>query len=72
MTYSSAIFKSKTQSLQSAQINKYKNLANLINIKPGENILEIGCGWGGFSEFIAINYKAKVTAITISKTNLMQ
>ncbi len=67
MTYSSAIFKSKTQSLQSAQINKYKNLANLINIKPGENILEIGCGWGGFSEFIAINYKAKVTAITISK-----
>ena len=66
MTYSSAIFKTKTQSLELAQINKYKNLAELIDVKPGDKILEVGCGWGGFSEFLAINYKANVTAITIS------
>ena len=67
MTYSSAMFKTKKQSLQSAQINKYKSLANLVNIKPGDKILEIGCGWGGFSEYIAMNYKVNVTALTISK-----
>jgi cyclopropane-fatty-acyl-phospholipid synthase len=71
MTYSSAIFKSKTQSLQSAQINKYKSLAELVNIKPGDSVLEVGCGWGGFSEFLAINYEANVTAITISENQYL-
>ena len=67
MTYSSAYFKKENESLLSAQINKYQNLANLVQIKPGDRVLEIGCGWGGFSEFLATKYKAKVTAITISK-----
>ncbi len=67
MTYSSAIFKNKRDDLYDAQINKYKNLAELINVKKNEKILEIGCGWGGFSEFLAQNYEAKVTAITISE-----
>ena len=67
MTYSSAIFKNKRDDLYDAQINKYKNLAKLINVKKNDKILEIGCGWGGFSEFLAKNYEAKVTAITISK-----
>ena len=71
MTYSSAIFKTKTQSLQSAQINKYKSLAELVNIKPGDTVLEVGCGWGGFSEFLATNYEANVTAITISKNQYL-
>ena len=72
MTYSSAIFKTKTQSLQSAQINKYKSLAELVNIKPGDRVLEVGCGWGGFSEFLATNYKANVTAITISRNQYLE
>ncbi len=67
MTYSSAIFKNKRDDLYDAQINKYKNLAELIDVKKNEKILEIGCGWGGFSEFLAKNYKAQVTAITISE-----
>ncbi len=67
MTYSSAIFKNDKDNLYNAQINKYKNLANLINVKKNDKILEIGCGWGGFSEYLATQYKAKVTAITISK-----
>ena len=46
---------------------KYKKLAELSSIKDGDEILEIGCGWGGFSEFIGNNYDCKVTAVTISE-----
>ena len=67
MTYSSAIFREKEDDLYDAQINKYKNLAKLIDVKSNDKILEVGCGWGGFSEFLAKNYEAKITAITISK-----
>ncbi len=67
MTYSSALFKNSKDDLYDAQINKYKNLSKLCNIKKDEEILEIGCGWGGFAIFLAKNYSAKVTAITISK-----
>ena len=67
MTYSSAIFNGKNDNLESAQINKYQKLADLSSIKKGDNILEIGCGWGGFSEFLAKNYDCQITALTISK-----
>ena len=67
MTYSSAIFKEPKDDLYEAQINKYRNLAQLIDVKNSDKILEVGCGWGGFSEFLAKNYKAKITAITISE-----
>ncbi len=67
MTYSSAIFRNKEDNLYNAQINKYKNLAKMIDVKRNDKILEIGCGWGGFTEFLATNYRANVTAITISE-----
>jgi cyclopropane-fatty-acyl-phospholipid synthase len=67
MTYSSAMFKSSNDNLHQAQINKYENLAKITNIKSNEKILEIGCGWGEFSTFLAKKFKANVTAITISK-----
>ncbi len=67
MTYSSAIFKETRDDLYKGQINKYSNLAQLIDVKSNDKILEVGCGWGGFSEFLAKRYKAKITAITISK-----
>ena len=67
MTYSSAIFNGKNDNLESAQINKYQKLADLSSIKKGDNILEIGCGWGGFSEFLAKNYDCQITALTISR-----
>ena len=67
MTYSSAIFDSKSDNLELAQNNKYKRLAELSSIKSGDTILEIGCGWGGFSEFLAKNYDCQITALTISK-----
>jgi len=67
MTYSSAIFSKQNKSLEEAQIQKYSKLANLAEIKKGDKILEIGCGWGGFSEFLARNYDCDITAITISQ-----
>jgi cyclopropane-fatty-acyl-phospholipid synthase len=67
MTYSSAIFSSSNSDLFEAQINKYKEIAKPLNLNENSTLLEIGCGWGGFSTFVAKNYGANVTAITISK-----
>ena len=67
LTYSSAIFDKKENSLESAQMNKYKKLISLINPKPGDKILEIGCGWGGFAEFVGKNHDIKMDCITISQ-----
>ena len=67
MTYSSAMFKDPEDNLHKGQINKYENLANITGVKENDKILEIGCGWGGFSSFLAKKYLANVTAITISK-----
>jgi cyclopropane-fatty-acyl-phospholipid synthase len=66
MTYSSAIFEDSTQDLTAAQNNKYRRLAEAIDLKPGQKVLEIGCGWGGFAEYAAKNYGAHVTGLTIS------
>jgi cyclopropane-fatty-acyl-phospholipid synthase len=67
MTYSSAVFPQADDSLEQAQANKYRLLCDRLDIKPDQRVLEIGCGWGGFATFAAREYKAKVTAITISK-----
>ena len=67
LTYSSAIFEKNESNLESAQINKYQKLLSLINPKSGDKILEIGCGWGGFAEFVGKNYDVKMDCITISK-----
>lgn len=67
MTYSSAYYTSEDESLAEAQENKYRNLAEKLKIKANDQVLEIGCGWGGMAEFLAGKYKANVTAITISK-----
>ncbi len=67
LTYSSAIFDKKENDLKSAQLNKYKKLLELIKPKSGEKILEIGCGWGGFAEYIGKNFDVKLDCITISQ-----
>jgi cyclopropane-fatty-acyl-phospholipid synthase len=66
MTYSSAIFEDGTSDLAKAQETKYRRLAEAINLAPGHSVLEIGCGWGGFAEFAARNYDARVVGLTIS------
>lgn len=70
MTYSSARFAPGVADLSAAQTNKYKTLAQSIALKPGESILEIGSGWGGFAEYAAKEIGAKVTGLTISPSQL--
>jgi cyclopropane-fatty-acyl-phospholipid synthase len=66
MTYSSAKFDHPGEDLTSAQLNKYRALARRLDLQPGDKVLEIGCGWGGFAEVAARDYGARVTGLTIS------
>ena len=67
LTYSSAIFDDQNKDLSEAQNNKYQKLINLIQPNNGDKVLEIGCGWGGFAEYLGKNYQVKLDCITISK-----
>ncbi len=67
MTYSSAIFAAGETDLAAAQTRKYRALAEQTGIKPGDHVLEIGCGWGGFAEYAAREIGCKVTGLTISR-----
>lgn len=67
MTYSSAVFEHPAQDLEAAQVNKYRQIARLAGIEPGHEVLEIGCGWGGFAAWAAREIGCRVTAITISR-----
>lgn len=67
MTYSSAKFTRPEQTLEEAQVAKYEALCEKLHLKPGDHVLEIGCGWGGFSMHAAKKYGVRVTGVTISK-----
>ena len=67
LTYSSAIFGEQNKDLSNAQNNKYQKLIDLIKPNNGDKILEIGCGWGGFAEYLGKKYDVKLDCITISK-----
>jgi cyclopropane-fatty-acyl-phospholipid synthase len=67
MTYSAAKFTSEDQTLEEAQRAKYEALCQKLRLQPGDRVLEIGCGWGGFSIHAATNYGCHVTAVTISQ-----
>jgi len=69
MSYSSALFEDNDEPLEQAQQRKYQRILHLIDPKPGEHILEIGCGWGGFA-IEAAKRGCKVTGITLSREQL--
>ena len=56
-----------TDSLDVAQENKLDLICRKIGLKPGQTVLDIGCGWGGFAKFAAEKYGAVVTGITVSE-----
>ncbi len=70
MTYSSAVFTSGDQSLEEAQLAKYRRVADMAGVTEGSSVLEIGCGWGGFAETVARDYKANLRGITLSAEQL--
>jgi cyclopropane-fatty-acyl-phospholipid synthase len=70
MTYSSALFRTGQESLEAAQQAKYASMVDRMGVKPGDHVLEIGCGWGGFAEYAARERGLRVTGLTISKAQL--
>jgi cyclopropane-fatty-acyl-phospholipid synthase len=69
MTYSSAIFAepiSPDEALEAAQARKIHHLLDRLELKPGQRLLEIGCGWGGLAEVAARDYGVYVTGLTLS------
>jgi len=70
MTYSSALFDTGQESLERAQIAKYASMVDQMGVKPGDHVLEIGCGWGGFAEYAARERGLRVTGLTISREQL--
>ena len=67
MTYSSGLFELPYDNLSKAQINKYKKIIEPMQLNDTTTLLEIGCGWGGFSSYVAKNFGTKIDAITNSK-----
>lgn len=67
MTYSSALFETGQESMEVAQTAKYAAMVDQMDVKSGDHVLEIGCGWGGFAEYAAKERGLKVTGLTISK-----
>lgn len=67
MTYSSALFSGQGETLEQGQQNKYASVCDRMGLKPGDHVLEIGCGWGGFAEYAIRERGARVTGLTLSK-----
>lgn len=67
MTYSAAIFEAIDGPLADAQHRKYERLADKIGLSDGDNILEIGCGWGGFAEYAARRFNCTILCLTLSQ-----
>ncbi|MDD9716437.1 cyclopropane-fatty-acyl-phospholipid synthase [Dinoroseobacter sp. PD6] len=67
MTYSSAMFETGQESTEAAQRRKYASMVDEMGAQPGDHVLEIGCGWGGFAEYAAKERGLKVTGLTISQ-----
>ncbi|TZG34725.1 cyclopropane-fatty-acyl-phospholipid synthase family protein [Agrobacterium sp. B1(2019)] len=70
MLYSSAIFDDTASTLEAAQLKKLERIVDKLQLSGGENILEIGCGWGALAIHLATRAKANVTGITLSPSQL--
>jgi cyclopropane-fatty-acyl-phospholipid synthase len=56
--------------LEQAQFDKLDMICRKLKLRPGETLLDIGCGWGGLAKFAAERYGAQVTGVTVSKQQL--
>ncbi|HAO99704.1 MAG TPA: cyclopropane-fatty-acyl-phospholipid synthase [Fibrobacteres bacterium] len=66
MAYSCAVYEKPEDSLHRAQLNKFERLCRKLELKPGDHVLEIGSGWGGFAIYASGKYGCKVTTLTLS------
>jgi cyclopropane-fatty-acyl-phospholipid synthase len=70
MNYSCAYFRSPSDTLEEAQQNKLRHIAAKLDLRPGQRVLDIGCGWGGMAIYLAQNFDVHVTGVTLSKEQL--
>jgi len=70
MQYTCAYFPREDMSLEQAQIAKLHHVCRKLDLKPGDTVVEAGCGWGGLARFMARHYGVKVTAYNISKEQI--
>ena len=71
MNYSSALFEGDMQQpMAQAQHAKVRRALRMVDAKPGDRILEIGCGWGALAEKAATEFGASVTGVTLSTEQL--
>ena len=68
--YSCAYWKNDTKTLEEAQQNKINHIIKKLDIKEGQKVLEVGCGWGGMAFEIAKQRKCEVTGISLSKNQI--
>jgi len=66
MVYTSGIYKNGSESLMQAQLNKLDYVAQAIELKKGDKVLDIGCGWGRLVQHLTDSYGAEVTGVTLS------
>jgi cyclopropane-fatty-acyl-phospholipid synthase len=70
MLYSCAYFSSPSDTLEQAQQNKLRHIAAKLDLKPGQRILDIGCGWGGMAMYLAAVADVTVVGVTLSTEQL--
>ncbi len=70
MNYSSALFESPDQTMEAAQHAKVRRALRMTDVKPGDRVLEIGCGWGALAEKATTEFDAHVTGVTLSTEQL--
>jgi cyclopropane-fatty-acyl-phospholipid synthase len=66
LTYSCGIFESENSSMQDASLAKYERICRKLELGPGDDVIEIGSGWGGFAIYAAQHFGCRVTTTTIS------
>jgi cyclopropane-fatty-acyl-phospholipid synthase len=70
LTYSCGIFETPETTLEGASIAKYDRICRKLQLSPGDHVLEIGTGWGGFAIHAAQQYGCRITTTTISRAQL--
>ena len=71
MQYTCAYFPNPNMSLESAQVAKLHHVCRKLQLKPGDTVVEAGCGWGGLARFMAKHYGVKVKAFNISHEQIL-
>jgi cyclopropane-fatty-acyl-phospholipid synthase len=70
MNYSSALFESPQTSMQQAQRAKVRRALRMADVRPGDRVLEIGCGWGALAEMATTEFGASLVGVTLSTEQL--